>query len=41
MKSIADAMHRKIDDVLAQDILDEFKYIEIDFEHKRIVLGSD
>jgi len=41
MKSITDAMHRKIDGILGQDILDEFKYIEIDFEHKRLVLGSD
>lgn len=41
MKSITSAMHRKIDGVLGQDILDEFKYIEIDFEHKRLVLGSD
>jgi hypothetical protein len=41
MKSITDAMHRKIDGILGQDILDEFKYIEIDFTHKRLVLGSD
>lgn len=41
MKSITSAMHRNIDGVLGQDILDEFKYIEIDFEHKRLVLGSD
>lgn len=41
MKSITDAMHRKIDGILGQDILGEFKYIEIDFEHKRLVLGSD
>ena len=41
MKSITDAMHRKIDGILGQDILGEFKYIEIDFKHKRLVLGSD
>jgi hypothetical protein len=41
MRSITSAMHRKIDGVLGQDILDEFKYIEIDFEHKQLVLGSD
>jgi hypothetical protein len=27
--------------VLGRDILDEFKYIEIDFDHKQLVLGSD
>lgn len=41
MKSITDAMHRKIDGILGQDILGEFKYIEIDFEHKLLVLASD
>ena len=41
MNSITDAMHRKIDGILGQDILGEFKYIEIDFKHKRLVLGSD
>lgn len=41
MKNITNAMHRKIDGILGQDILGEFKYIEIDFEHKRLVLGSD
>jgi hypothetical protein len=41
MKSISDTMHRKIDGLLGQDILDEFKSIEIDFEHKRLVLASD
>jgi hypothetical protein len=40
MKSISDAMHQKIDGILGQDILDEFKRIEIDFEHKRLVLAS-
>jgi hypothetical protein len=41
MKSISDAMHRKIDGILGEDILDEFKCIEIDFEHKHLVLASD
>jgi len=41
MKSVGDAMQRKIDGILGQDILHEFKHIEIDFEHKRLVLGSD
>jgi hypothetical protein len=41
MKGITDTMHRKIDGILGEDILGEFKYIEIDFEHKRLVLGSD
>jgi hypothetical protein len=40
MKNITDAMHRKIDGILGQDILGVFKHIEIDFEHKRLVLGS-
>jgi len=40
MTSVTSAMHRRIDGVLGQDILDEFKYIEIDFEQKRLVLGS-
>lgn len=41
MKSITDAMHRKIDGILGQDILGEFKYIVIDFKHKCVVLASD
>jgi hypothetical protein len=41
MTQITSALHRKIDGVLGQDILDEFKHIEIDFEHKWLVLGSD
>jgi hypothetical protein len=41
MKSISGTMHRKIDGILGQDILAEFKYIEIDFQHKRLVLASD
>jgi hypothetical protein len=41
MKSITAAMHRKVDGILGQDILHEFKYIEIDFEHKCLLLGSD
>ena len=41
MTSVTGAIHRKIDGVLGQDILDEFKYIAIDFEQKRLVLGWD
>jgi Aspartyl protease len=41
MKSISGAMCQKIDGILGQDILYEFNYIEIDFEHKRLVLGSN
>ena len=41
MKSISNTMHRKIDGILGQDILGKSKYIEIDFEHKRLVLVSD
>jgi hypothetical protein len=41
MKSINEAVHRKIDGILGQDILGEFKHIEIDLAHNRLVLGSD
>ena len=41
MKSVSTVMCQKIDGILGQDILYAFKYIEIDFEHKRLVLGSD
>jgi Aspartyl protease len=41
MKSISNAMQRKVDGILGQDILHEFKYIEIDFEHKCLLLRSD
>ena len=40
MKSISDANRQKIDGILGQDILDEFKHIEIDLEGKRLVLDS-
>jgi hypothetical protein len=41
MKSISDANRQKIDGILGQDILDEFKHIEIDLEGKQLVLNSD
>ena len=37
MTSVTSAMHRRIDGVLGQDILDGFIYTEIDFEQKRLV----
>ncbi|HXX17746.1 MAG TPA: hypothetical protein VEJ47_22810 [Candidatus Eremiobacteraceae bacterium] len=40
MTSVTSAMHRRIDGVLGQDILDGFIYTEIDFEQKRLVLGT-
>jgi hypothetical protein len=35
------AAQRRIDGILGQDILDEFKYVEIDLEKKRLTLGCD
>lgn len=35
------AAQRRIDGILGQDILDEFKYVEIDLEKKRLTLGYD
>jgi len=40
-KDISRAVQRKIDGILSQDILDEFKYVEINLEEKRLTLGSD
>jgi hypothetical protein len=36
-----DLTERKIDGILGQDILDDFKYVEINLEAKRITLGSN
>jgi hypothetical protein len=38
---LSSAVQRKIDGILGQDILDEFKYVEINLEEKRLTLGSD
>ena len=35
------AAQRKIDGILGQDILDHFKYVEINLEAKLLILGSD
>jgi hypothetical protein len=35
------AAQRRIDGILGQDILDEFKCVEIDLEKKRLTLGCD
>jgi Aspartyl protease len=40
-KDLCRAFQRKIDGILGQDILDEFKYVEINLEEKRLTLGSD
>jgi len=40
-KNLSRAVQRKIDGILGQDILDEFKIIEINLEEKRLALGSD
>ena len=40
-KDLSRAFQRKIDGILGQDILDEFKYVEINLEEKRLTLGSD
>lgn len=40
-KDISRATQRKIDGILGQDILDDFKYVEINLEAKRLTLGSD
>jgi hypothetical protein len=40
-KDLSRAVQRKIDGILGQDILYEFKYVEINFEEKRLTLGSD
>jgi hypothetical protein len=40
-KNISRAVQRKIDGILGQDILDEFKYVEINLAEKRLILGTD
>jgi hypothetical protein len=40
-RDLSRALQRKIDGILGQDILDEFKYVEINLEAKRLTLGSD
>jgi aspartyl protease len=40
-KAISRAVQRKIDGILGQDILNDFKYVEINLEEKRLTLGSD
>src|SRR5271170_3582635 len=40
-KDLSRAVQRKIDGILGQDILEEFKYVEINLEEKRLTLGSD
>jgi hypothetical protein len=40
-KDLSRAVQRKIDGILGQDILDEFKYVEINLEEKRLTLGCD
>ena len=40
MKNISDTIGQKIDGILGADILNEFQCVEIDFEHKLLVLSS-
>jgi hypothetical protein len=40
-KDLSRAVQRKIDGILGQDILDEFKIVEINLEEKRLTLSSD
>jgi hypothetical protein len=40
-KDISRAVRRKIDGILGQDILGEFKYVEINLAEKWLTLGSD
>ncbi|MGB2666724.1 MAG: retropepsin-like aspartic protease [Candidatus Acidiferrum sp.] len=40
-KDLSRTVQRKIDGILGQDILDEFKYVEINLEEKRLTLGCD
>lgn len=40
-RSLSRAFQQKIDGILGQDILDEFKYVEIDLEKKLLTLGSE
>ncbi len=41
VNDISRAYQRKIDGILGQDILNEFKYVVIDFEDKSLILGPD
>jgi hypothetical protein len=40
-KDLSQALQQKIDGILGQDILDEFKYMEINLVEKRLTLGFD
>lgn len=40
-KDLSRAFERKIDGILGQDILDEFKCVEINLREKRLILGCD
>jgi hypothetical protein len=40
-KDLSRTVQRKIDGILGQDILDEFKYVVINLEEKRLTLGSN
>jgi hypothetical protein len=40
-RDLSRAAQRRIDGILGQDILDEFKYVEINLSEKRLILGSD
>src|SRR5215472_11233420 len=40
-RDLSRAAQRRIDGILGEDILDEFKYVEIDLQEKLLVLGCD
>lgn len=40
-KDLSRAFKRKIDGILGQDILDEFKCVKINLQEKRLILGCD
>lgn len=40
-KDLSRALERQIDGILGQDILDEFKYVEINLVEKRLTLGFE
>jgi hypothetical protein len=40
MREVSRAYHRKVDGLLGVDVLSEFKQIEIDFEHRRLIFNE-
>lgn len=40
MQDVSRAYRRRVDGLLGVDVLGEFKYVELDFEHHRLILDS-